>query len=76
MSETIVILDDQGFHVRADDTWHHGLSREQSRRALLDAGIDEHDTCLLLDSPVWWPAEARSNTGRTADATGPWTECP
>jgi len=58
VSETIVILDDRGFHVRADGTWHHGLSREQSRRALLDAGIDEYDTCLLLDSPVWWPAEA------------------
>ena len=55
MNEPIVILDSRGFHVRAGGTWHHGLSREQSRRALLDAGIDTHDTCLLLESPVWWP---------------------
>ena len=58
MNEPIVILDSRGFHVRAGGTWHHGLSREQSRRLLLDAGIDTHDTCLLLESPVWWPDPA------------------
>lgn len=55
MSEPIVILDEQGFHLRVHDAWHHGLTREQSRRVLLSAGIDEHDTAILLDSPVWWP---------------------
>ena len=55
MNETIVILDEQGFHLRVHDAWHHGLSREESRQALLAAGIDHHDTELLLDSFVWWP---------------------
>lgn len=41
MNETIVILDEQGFHLRVHDAWHHGLSREESRQALLAAGIDQ-----------------------------------
>ncbi len=55
MSETIVILDKQGFRLRISGMWHHGLSREQSRRLLLAAGIDDHDAYILLDSAVWWP---------------------
>jgi hypothetical protein len=68
VSETIVILDEQGFHLRVHGAWHHGLTREESRRVLLAAGIDEHDTALLLDSPVWWPVpqqvEYRANGRR------------
>ena len=58
MNDTIVILDERGFHLRINGVWHHGLTREQSRWLLLVAGIDDHDTCLLLDSAVWWPDPA------------------
>lgn len=51
----VLILDSRGCHVRVSGVWHHGLSREQSRRVLLDAGIDDHDTCLLLGCAAWWP---------------------
>ena len=67
MNDTIVILDERGFHLRINGVWHHGLSREQSRRLLLAADIDDHDTYILLDSAVWWPdsAEVRYQpTGR------------
>jgi len=57
MNEPIVILDSRGWHVRAGGVWHHGLNRDQSRHVLRDAGIDDHDTCLLLGNPVWWPDE-------------------
>ena len=37
--EPLLILDKRGWHVRVGGAWHHGLMREESRRALLDAGI-------------------------------------
>jgi len=55
--EPLLILDKRGYHVRVGGAWHHGLTRDQSRRALLDAGIDDHDAYLLLDSAAWWPEE-------------------
>jgi len=51
----LLILDDRGYHVRVGGVWHHGLTRDQSRGALLDAGIDDHDAYLLLDCAAWWP---------------------
>jgi hypothetical protein len=55
MNDSIVILDERGLHLRISGDWHHGLTREQSRRLLLAAGIDPHDAYLLLESAVWWP---------------------
>jgi len=55
MSDTILILDERGFHLRINGVWHHGLTREESRPLLLASGIDEHDTCLRLDAAGWWP---------------------
>ena len=52
--EPLLILDPRGYHVRVGGAWHHGLTREQSRQASA-AGIDEHDTCLLLETPAQWP---------------------
>ena len=54
----IVILDNRGFHLRLGGVWHHGTTREESRRLLLDAGIHAHDACLLLESAVWWSEPA------------------
>jgi hypothetical protein len=65
VSETIVILDEQGYHLRIDRTWHHGLTREQSRRLLLDAGVSTHRASLLLESPVRWPDPAEVEYRRT-----------
>jgi hypothetical protein len=73
VSETIAILDEQGFHLRVHDAWHHGLSRERSRRLLLAAGIDDHDAHILLDSAVWWPRPAEVQykpTGRRHSTVG------
>jgi hypothetical protein len=52
--DPVLILDSRGYHVRVSGVWHHGLTREESR-LLLEASIDDHDTCLLLDSAAWWP---------------------
>ncbi|HQI29262.1 MAG TPA: hypothetical protein PLT20_14345 [Sedimentisphaerales bacterium] len=51
----VLILDHRGYHIRVAGAWHHGLTREESRLLLLDAGIDDHDACLLLESAAWWP---------------------
>ena len=53
--EPLLILDKRGWHVRVGGACHHGLMREESRRALLDAGIDDHNAYLLLDCAAWWP---------------------
>lgn len=58
MSETLAILDEQGFHLRVHDAWHHGLSREQSHRLLQAAGFDWYESERVLESAVWWPEPA------------------
>jgi hypothetical protein len=30
--EPLIILDSEGFHLRVHDAWHHGLTRDESRR--------------------------------------------
>ncbi len=58
MSETLAILDEQGFHLRVDGAWHHGLSREQSHRLLRAAGVQWYEAERVLESAVWWPEPA------------------
>ena len=53
--EPLIILDSRGYHLRVHDAWHHGLTRDESRRLLFDAGIDMHDAHFLVESAPWWP---------------------
>lgn len=53
--EPLLIRDGRGWHVRVGGAWHHGLTRDQSREVLLDAGI--YDTWALLENAAWWPDE-------------------
>ena len=55
MNEPLLIHDSQGYHVRLNGTWHHGLTRDESRRLLMDGGIHIHDAYLLVESAPWWP---------------------
>jgi hypothetical protein len=55
MSQPIVFFDREGFHVWVNRAWHHGLTRDESRRLLLDAGLNFHDAYLLAEFAPWWP---------------------
>ena len=66
MNEPIVILDSQGFHVRAG---RHLAPRPEPRTiasSALDAGIDTHDTCLLsgVSGMVAGPGGSRVSANR------------
>ncbi len=51
--EPLIILDSRGYHLRVHAAWHRGLTRDELRRLLFDAHID--DACFLVESAHWWP---------------------
>ena len=66
MNEPLLIHDSQGYHVRLNGTWHHGLTRDELRRLLLDAHIDDAyflvEVCAVVAGPRGGSIQAHGQT--------------